>query len=259
MKTTTDWDPVRYLDFGRERTRPSLDLIAALDLSSPENILDVGCGPGNGVPGLAGRWPQARITGIDTSPAMVARAAEHYPSHTWRLQDARDLGPDDRFDLVFSNAVIQWIPDHGRVLPGLFSHVSPGGAMAVQVPSYGAMEASKLVDRVFPAFDRGRTNLNYRQLFTVYPPEFYDGLLRPRSARFDLWESTYFHVLESPRAIFQMLSTTGLKPYLDTLGDPADRLGFEEELVAALGAAYPPQPDGKVLFPFRRLFFIAYA
>jgi trans-aconitate 2-methyltransferase len=56
-----------------------------------------------------------------------------------------------------------------------------------------------------------------------------------------------------------MLSTTGLKPYLDTLGDPADRLGFEEELVAALGAAYPPQPDGKVLFPFRRLFFIAYA
>ena len=98
----------------------------------------MGCGPGNSTEVLHPRWPRARISGLDSLGQMIAQAEASHDGGAWACADATALGEGaDRgtSDLVFSNAVLQWIPDHERLVPRLFSPVRPGGALAVQVPA----------------------------------------------------------------------------------------------------------------------------
>ena len=258
METNKDWNPGLYLKFEEERTRPSRDLVARIDLPAPGRILDVGCGPGNGTPGILAKWPGTELSGIDTSPAMVAEARKKYPVQGWTVGDARRLPSGQTWDLVFSNAVIQWLPDHPALFDHWFGAVAPGGAVAVQVPQYLEMPVSRLADTIFRNIDRGRSGFDFAEVFTNHPAGFYDNLLRPRVRRFDLWETTYFHPMVSAQAIVEMLRSTGMKPYLDQLGNPSDREAFERAVTAGVADTYPAQADGMVLFPFRRLFFVAY-
>ena len=92
----------------------------------------------------------------------------------------------------------------------------------------------------------------------VHDPEFYYDVLAPHAARVDLWTTDYQHVMEGPEAIVEWYKGTGLRPFLDALGSVEDRERFCIEYLDLIKAAYPPRPDGHVLFPFRRIFLIAY-
>ncbi len=154
---STAWDPGQYLKFKDERTRPSIDLAARLDLASPASILDVGCGPGNSTEVLRDRWPAARITGLDSSTDMIERARAAHDWGDWVCADAARLGESgDRrtWDIVFSNATLQWIPDHERLIPRLFGLVNRGGALAVQVPANARISPAPVAGA-----DRGRSTV----------------------------------------------------------------------------------------------------
>ena len=130
------WDSSQYLKFANERTQPSIDLAARIALDAPARIIDLGCGPGNSTAVLARRWPRAALTGLDSSPAMLAAAKKDHPQWTWResgIAEWAEKNPEP-FDLVFSNAALHWVPDHATVLPRLLAAVAPGGALAFQVP-----------------------------------------------------------------------------------------------------------------------------
>ena len=111
-----DWNPELYLKYNKERIQPSIDLVSRINFDNPRNIIDIGCGPGNSTHVLTERWPDAKITGIDNSPAMIEKAQNDYPSQTWKVMDAGNLVFDEKYDIVFSNATIQWIPDHKKLL-----------------------------------------------------------------------------------------------------------------------------------------------
>lgn len=121
--TKTDWNASHYLRYGDERTQPSIDLVAKIRVESPSTVVDLGCGPGNSTQVLHARWPSADICGIDNSPAMIDAASAAFPDGTWKLADLSRFGDDHSFDVVFSNAAIQWSHDHRRLLPKLFSLV----------------------------------------------------------------------------------------------------------------------------------------
>ena len=87
--------------------------------------IDIGCGPGNSTRVLWERWPRAAVTGLDSSAEMIAKAQAEYPNGAWRLGDAQELPSEPKFDLVYSNATIQWIPDHERLILHLLDLVSP--------------------------------------------------------------------------------------------------------------------------------------
>src|SRR3954451_20873912 len=95
------WDPGTYLRFGGERARPFADLLARVRVESPRTVVDLGCGEGALTASLAARWPEARITGIDSSPEMVAAAAAHtIPGRLeFAVSDARDWWPEDQIDV----------------------------------------------------------------------------------------------------------------------------------------------------------------
>jgi trans-aconitate 2-methyltransferase len=250
------WNPELYLRFKSERTQPSIDLVSRIGLDAPASIVDLGCGPGNSTAILAGRWPDSDILGLDYSEEMIAKARSDNPGMKWRVGEVSKL--EGEYDLVFSNATLQWIPDHEALIPFLFSHVRDGGAFASQIPMFKTMELNKAIESV-AARRRWRTaTRGCAELFTYQGPDFYYRTLVGLSYKIDLWTTTYYHVLESLQALVDFCRSTGLKPYIERLASDADRVDFETELVTELSSRYAIQSDGKLLFPFERQFFVAY-
>lgn len=254
----SDWNPELYLKFNKERIQPSLDLVNRIRLENPGSIIDIGCGPGNSTQVLRRRWPNARITGADNSPAMIRKASEDFPEAKWILLDAAKEVPNEKFDLVFSNATIQWIPDHTQLFNRFMQMVEPGGVLAIQIPDFFNMAFGKALEIVSGFSEWYRFTQDVRSLYTIHDVRFYDDLLSRKSDRHEIWVTDYFHRMEDHTAIIDMMRSTGLKPYLDRLPSDNDGTKFEEMVFTLICKEYPVQDDTKVLFPFRRIFIIGY-
>jgi trans-aconitate 2-methyltransferase len=247
---TLAWDPAQYLKFAGSRTRAASELLGRVQLESPSTVVDLGCGPGNSTALLAARWPDAKILGVDSSPEMLAAAREAMPGITWVEGDLASWAPDARVDLLFANAVLHWLPDHEALLPRLMGHLAPGGVLAAQMPMNGDSPAHRrLRELAGPAPDAG----GWRPPLA---PEAYYRILAPHTATVDVWETEYQQVMGGLDDIVEWAKGAALLPHLRGLGaeEAEARLARVREGLAGL---YSPQPDGKVLFPFKRLFFVA--
>ncbi len=254
----SSWQPQAYLRFGKERTQPSIDLVSRIELAAPARILDVGCGPGNSTAVLRGRWPGAPIPGLDNSPDMIAKARGDYPAGTWVLSDFQEWKPNGTYDLVFANATIHWIPDHERLIPRMFDMLAPGGALAAQVPAIQDSPVHQAARR------RSRTEewrdmlAESEEALTYHSEAFYYEHLSSRSDRVELWHTVYYHVMDRHQDIIDWYSSSGLKAYLSLMPTEADRQRFKEQVMHDCSASYPALWNGKILFPFKRLFMLAY-
>jgi trans-aconitate 2-methyltransferase len=252
------WDPNLYLRFGDERTQPAIDLAARVALEKPRSIIDIGCGPGNSTAVLRQRWLLAEVTGLDSSQEMIARAQRDAPDQEWICRNAATFSADQAYDLVYSNATLQWIPNHEELIPRLWKAVKPGGAMAVQLP---ANEESPLHIgmREVAKNEPFRKQLEgVERVFTYHPAGFYYDLLAPLARRYVTWTTEYLHIMRSHQDLMTWYRGTGMRPFLLALEDDRQRDAFETAVLAEVQGSYPFQSDGKILFPFRRLFFVAY-
>jgi len=258
MSQNQDWNPNLYLKYKNERTQPSIDLISKINPTfQPITILDVGCGPGNSSQALLQRWPQAQLTGIDSSPKMIEKAKMDFPDSLWLVADASKYVSNVKYDLVFSNATIQWIPNHEALFDLLYELTRVGGVLAVQVPRFDQMPLSKAIERAANKERWQGQTKDCSELFTYHDYKYYYDLVCPNYKSLELWQTDYIHVLESQLAIIEWIRSTGLKPYLDRLNEN-EKPAFESEVLAELKHYYPTQNNGKVLFPFKRLFMIGY-
>jgi trans-aconitate 2-methyltransferase len=250
------WNPGQYLKFGAERTRPAMDLCDRVP-GSRGRILDLGCGPGNSTAVLRERWPEAELAGLDSSPEMIAQARASHPAGTWILAGAERYQPPAPCDLVFSNAVLQWLPDHQRLLPRLMGWLAPGGCLAVQMPAKGGTVLRPALAAVAgrPRWQEAMAGAEGALIF--HEARFYYDLLAPLADRVDLWETTYYHPLPSHQALIDWYEGTGMRPYLDRLHGDAVRSAFKAEVLEACRGDFPVAADGKVVMPFKRLFFVA--
>lgn len=254
----SDWNPDSYLKFKNERTQPSIDLVARIQLHHPGRIIDIGCGPGNSTAVLKSRWPDSEVLGLDSSETMIKAAKENYNNIKWLVADASgDLSALGSFDLIFSNAALQWIPDHHLLLPKLFDMLSENGSLAVQVPYIEKMP-------IHIGLQEMRTSVTWRNYFdkmtTLYrmqPLSFFYDILSRLTNRLDLWQTNYIHYMDSPTAIVNWFAATGLRPYLDCLPSEELRSSFLRDFENHVREAYIPEWNGTILFPFTRLFFIA--
>jgi trans-aconitate 2-methyltransferase len=252
------WNPGEYMRFGDERTRPSLDLVARIAVDSPSRVIDLGCGPGNSTRVLKGRWPSAHVIGLDNSAEMIESARSEDPSGEWQLGSIGEWAPDAPFDVVFSNAALQWVPDHGPLIESLFRNVADGGALAFQIPSADFAAVRALMHGVALDGPWAPRMAGPLAELTTESPGFYYDHLAPLAASIDIWETEYFHVMDSASAIVDWIATTGLRPFLAALESEREKREFVEILQTRVAETYRPQIDGRVLFPFRRTFVIAY-
>jgi trans-aconitate 2-methyltransferase len=252
-----DWNACQYLKFEDERTRPPRDLLAQVPLESPRRVVDLGCGPGNSTDLLIARFPEAEVWGVDSSPDMLHQARERLPGRTFVEADLAGWSPPERTDLLFGNAVFQWVPDHPAVLRRLLAAQRAGGVLAVQMPDNTREPALALMCEVA---ERGpwasvlaRTAAARDDLPS--PAAYYD-LLKPVSSRLDIWHTVYNHVMAGPDAIVEWFKGSGLRPFLTPLNDD-QRQAFVADYTARIARAYPPCSDGRVLLRFPRLFIVA--
>jgi trans-aconitate 2-methyltransferase len=249
------WDPSTYLQFSDERSRPFFDLIARVRAETPGYVVDLGCGPGQLTATLAQRWPAATVTGLDSSPDMIERAAEHTrPGLNFSLADARWWHPPTPVDVLVSNAALQWVPDHRQLLPRLVASLAAGGWLAVQVPGNFDEPSHRLLHELAadPRFAAVTTGV---QRPAAYDAATYLADLSGLGCRVEAWETTYLHVLTGPDPVFRWISGTGARPVLQALPEP-QRAQFAAEYRALLRSAYPAHPYGTVL-PYRRVFVVA--
>jgi trans-aconitate 2-methyltransferase len=260
------WDPVHYQRYAGERGRPFLDLIGRVHTPTPATVVDLGCGPGPMTAILSDRWPGAEITGIDSAPEMIEAATTHARPGRLRFEvgSIADWVPP-AVDVIVSNAALQWVPEHVKLLPVWADALRPGGAMAVQMPRSRGMPAGEVFQEV-AASSRWAARLGAAASAAgprsaaspVRPVEEYVDLLAGLGLTVDAWETTYLHVLPGTDPVLDWFAGTGLRPYLDALrDDPRALAEFRAEVGAKLREAYPAAPYGTIL-PFPRIFVVAH-
>ena len=256
MAQIAAWDPAQYLKWSDHRLRPAIDLLQRVPLSDPARVVDLGCGTGNVTALLRARWPDAQMTGVDGSPAMLERARASDPRVDWQHADVATWTPSAPVDVLFSNATLHWLDDHAALFPRLLSTVAPAGALAVQMPrNFGEPSHTSIYDLAREPRWRNRLETLIRREPTK-PPEYYWDLLAPRVKTLDVWETVYTQALSGDNPVADFVKGSWLKPFLDAL-DGGDRAVFEDAYRARVARAYPPRSDGTTLFPFRRLFIVA--
>jgi trans-aconitate 2-methyltransferase len=256
------WNSEQYLKFGDERTRPCRDLAARIAVPDAGRVIDLGCGPGNSTEVLAERWPDAEITGLDSSEAMLETARKSQPEREWIKGDIvewakqKDASP---YDVVFANASLQWITAQAVNFPRLLARVSPGGAFAAQMPGNHGAPIHQLMRDIAasPAWRKWFPTGTARGWFSSNLAHYYD-MLASHAARLDIWETTYLHIMSSAEDIVEWYKGSGMRPYLEAIDSETERERFIAEYLEAIRPLYRPQLDGRVLFPFRRFFMIAY-
>lgn len=252
-----DWSARQYTAFEDERTRPVRDLLAAVPGQSASAAVDLGCGPGNSTELLLRRFPGAEVTGLDSSPDMIAAARARLPQLQFQVADIAAWDAAGPFDAILANAVLQWLPDHAGLLPRLAGKLAPGGSLAVQMPDNLDEPAHRLMRDVAadkPWAAKLARAAGAREAMGT--PDWYYGVLRPHCARVDVWRTTYHHPLAGgAEAVVEWFKGSGLRPFLAPLGAD-EQAAFLAEYRTRIAQAYPALPDGSVLLPFPRLFLV---
>jgi trans-aconitate 2-methyltransferase len=249
------WNPQQYLKFAQPRLRPALDLIARIGTTRAQVVYDLGCGTGSITRLLAERWPDAHITGVDDSAAMLTQAAQPSSAIQWVLEGLASWRPEAPADVIFSNAALHWLPQHRTLFPALAAMLAPGGILAVQMPrNFLAPSHTAIHDTV----RAGPWRSQLEALITPPPvsePQVYYSVLQEHASALDIWETEYLHVLTGKDAVKEWTKGTWLKQFLECLAEP-ERSAFEAEYAQRVALAYPPLANGQTLFPFRRLFIV---
>lgn len=252
----TAWDPARYLRFGGERIRPALDLLTRIPLEAPRVIYDLGCGTGAVTAMLKERWPEADVTGVDSSRAMLDRARTIEADIHWLEKDLNEWEPETPAGLLYSNAVLHWLDGHDTLLPRLISALKPGGVLAVQMPhNFSAPSHTLIADTVRNGPWRDDLEPHLREQPVLDSPGYYD-ILSPHTTTIDIWETTYLHVLQGEDPVVEWTKGSILGPLLEQLGE-SDSQAFLKAYRGPIGDAYPRRKDGKTVLPFKRLFIVA--
>jgi trans-aconitate 2-methyltransferase len=219
------------------------------------SVVDLGAGVGNVTKLIKERWPDAVVVGVEGSSEMVTAGRKAAPEVEWLQQDLGSWQPAQKYDVIYSNAALHWLPEHAKLLPSILETVEPGGNLAVQMPrNFEAPSHLLIAETALNGPWRSRVE----HLVTPSPvqePAFYHAVLTPLSENIDIWETEYLQVLEGENPVKEWTKGTWLTRYLDILhGD--EKAAFEAAYGERVAKAYPRTAAGQTLFPFRRLFMV---
>lgn len=252
------WSAKQYVAFEDERTRPARDLLAAIPAGDVRSAIDIGCGPGNSTELLVERFAGATVRGLDSSVDMIEAARKRLPHVQFDIAGIDSWEESGPFDVIFANAVLQWLPDHAALLPALVNKLAAGGSLAVQMPD-NLNEHSHRLMREVAAQGPWAEKLSgaVGQRTKMADASTYYSMLKSHCSRVDVWRTTYYHPLAGGASgVVEWFKGSGLRPFLDPL-DESQRGEFLKRYQAAIEQVYPALADGSVLLPFPRLFIVA--
>ena len=246
------WDPYQYHKFQAERSAPFFDLLALIEVRPNLKVVDLGCGTGELTRQLSDALPNSDVTGLDSSSQMLEKAAVYRGSRL-RFEQKDQAQLSGEWDLIFSNAALQWSENHKELIPRLYERLSPGGQIAIQVPS-NHNHISHQIYREMATEEPFKTILKgFQRYAPVLSIDEYAGLFFKCGAeQINVFEKVYAHVLEDSDAVVEWISGTALVPYFERLGEHKEK--FVNAIRAKMRNALPESP---VFYPFRRTLFSA--
>ena len=250
----SNWNPEKYLLFKKQRTQPAIDLANRVRDCDAQTIVDVGCGPGNSTAVLKDIFLHAKIMGIDNSDNMIMKAKEKYADINFSVCSAEDL--TGSYDLIFSNACLQWIPSHETLIPRLMQRLTVNGVLAVQMPMNLNEPLFRIIKEVAANSKWNFENGCFETNDTLSPQEYFD-ILSSCSSHFEMWETVYYHAMPSHEHLIEWVRGTRLRPYLDAL-DEKEKAEVEGDILTKVKESYPFTASGEVILKFRRFFFVAH-
>jgi len=248
------WNPKQYHKFQSERSAPFYDLLKLVEIRPHIKAVDLGCGTGELTRVLADTLPNSDMIGLDSSHQMLdaARAASYSsPSLQFEQGDLSKL--TGNWDLIFSNAAIQWCEDHENLIPYFFSKLNPDGQLCVQIPSNHNHISHQLIRETAKEAPFNKILNGFERIAPVLTIDEYTKILFKQNAKnIIVFEKIYPHVLENSDAVVEWISGTALVPYFERLGEHKPE--FLEALRRKMKKALPESP---LLYPFRRILFSA--
>ena len=130
------WNPEIYNTFKSIRYQPFYDLISLISDENLNNCVDIGCGTGEQTAILSEKFKQASFLGIDSSTEMLEKSKdlEHENLRFEQTTIEEFADSDSKYDLIFSNAALQWSDNHVELFPKLISKLNDNGQFAIQMP-----------------------------------------------------------------------------------------------------------------------------
>lgn len=248
------WNPEQYHKFQSERSAPFYDLLKLVEIRPHIKAIDLGCGTGELTRVLADALPESNVTGLDSSSQMLnaARAAS-YSSSNLKFEQGDLSALTGSWDLIFSNAAIQWSEDHENLIPQIFSTLNPGGQLCVQIPSNHNHISHLLIRETAKEAPFNKILNNFERIAPVLSIDQYAKILFDQNAKdIIVFEKIYPHVLENSDAVVEWISGTALVPYFERLAE------HKTEFVAVLQTKMKKAlPESPLLYPFRRILFSA--
>ncbi len=246
------WNPEQYHKFQGERSQPFFDLLSLVQPLAGGSAIDLGCGTGELTEVLHHTTGASSTLGIDSSESMIAGSPDGAPTGlSFELQDIRELSAGGSYDLVFSNAALQWIDDHEALFPRLCGTVAAGGQLAVQMPANDDHPSHRTAFEL-SAREPWRTVLGgYSRVWPVLPPERYAAILHAAGfTEQHVRLQVYPHSLESRASVVEWVRGTLLTDYQRRMNEDE----FGRFLEAYRESLLPQLEDMKPFFyPFKRV------
>ncbi len=246
------WNPDLYHKFQSERSAPFYDLLALVDVRPNLKVVDLGCGTGELTRQLADKLPNGHVTGLDSSPQMLEKSAS-FSSPNLHFEQGDQAHLTGEWDLIFSNAALQWSENHAELIPHLYGKLKPGGQIAIQIPSNHNHISHQIIRETAGEEPFRTLLLGFQRYAPVLSIDQYAQILFDCTAQdIVVFEKIYAHVLEDSDAVVEWISGTACVPYFERLGDHKDL--FVTTIQTKMRAALPRSP---VFYPFRRILFSA--
>jgi trans-aconitate 2-methyltransferase len=246
------WNPDTYNKFKSERFAPFDDLLALLKPRPGIEVIDLGCGTGELTTRLAGALRGAKVLGIDSSTDMLRGSAaftnEQVRFECRSIED--ELGSGRKWDLVFSNAAIQWVENHQVLLPRIISTIKTNGQLLIQLPAQHHNVTNRLLDTLASEAPFHELLQGWNRISPVLEIDDYARILFDNGSRsMTVYEKVYPLVLPDAGALFDWVSGTALLPYIERL-QQGMRQQFIDEYKGILQVQFAQSP---VFYPFKRI------
>nr|WP_282557748.1 methyltransferase domain-containing protein [Providencia burhodogranariea] len=250
-----EWQAKQYSVFDEQRSRPAYDLVNAIPEINAQSIIDLGCGTGNSTQALLSRYSAHNIMGLDNSETMLIEAKKRLPQIDFQLADISQWESEKKYDVIFSNAALQWLPDHISLYTRLVNNLTEGGYLAVQTPD-NLQEPPHKIALEIAATEKWINKIGHIHHEERHSVEWYFSLLKPLVTDINIWRTTYFHFMNDINDIVEWFKGTALRPFLSML-DQDEQIVFLKEYKSRLSQEYAELPIGGLLLPFPRVFILA--
>lgn len=248
------WDPKKYNEFKDERSKPFEDLTSHIIDYPNLKVIDLGCGTGELTKKLSQKLTNPTVLGIDNSSEMLVKAPTAQNLTFKEIPILEQLEEATKWDLIFSNAALQWIDNHGELFPKIISCLNPGGQLAVQMPQQNENILNRILlnlvqEEPFSSFLNNWTRPSPVLTLDEYAKIFFEN----GGKNLVIYEKVYPLISTSKDDFFDFISGSALTVYQERLKeDEFEKLS--NEFKKRIDKYFPNIPS---IYAFRRLILYA--